>query len=408
MPIFAYKAKEGPSKIIDGQIEATSADNAVSKIIQLGLAPIDITEKEVSDSPQKASLKPTLQFSRRVSLNDISIFTRQLCDLVDAAVPILRALEIVSQQTQRPQMKEIVEELFSHVQDGGALSEALAQHSGVFSELYINMVKTAEVSGQMEVVMARLAEHLEKEQETISKIRQSLAYPMMILLVGFLTVFVLLSFVVPRLSVMFEDFDQTLPAVTMILMGISSFFAHYWWVMIMMMITAGLYFKRWISTEVGRFKYDRFKLRVPLLGDFIKIVETGRLSRTLGTLIESGVVITTALNSVWATIINVVLRDEMRQVAEEVKNGESLKTALRGCSFFPEMATNMISVGEETGKLERGFYKVADTYERQSDRIMKTLISLLGPIVLVIIVSIVGFVVIAMILPILQMNTLIS
>lgn len=413
MPKFTYKAKEGPGKIVDGVINADSIELAIAKITQLGLTPIDIQisaqkKNAGSDFQDKKVQLFSLAFLQNSKLSDLVIFTRQMSDLVDAAVPILRSLQIVSQQTQHKKLKAIVKNMYNLVQDGGSFSDALAHYPEIFSQLYVNMIRTGEVSGNLDIVLVRLADYLEKEQETRSKIRSSLAYPAFVLLVGVATMFVLLSFVIPRLSVMFEDLDQALPLPTLILISVSDFFAHFWWVILIAGIFGGYYFRLWLETEKGKFWLDTTCLKIPVLGKYLQIVEVGRFARTLGTLVESGVLITTALNSVWATIENSLLRREIKKVSEEVTNGASLKVALKHCTFFPETAVNMMSVGEETGKLDKGLFKIADAFERQADQSTKTLISLLGPVVLVFIVGIVGFVVIAMLLPIFKMNMLIE
>lgn len=410
MPTFKYKAKKGPDEITEGFVEAAHQHIAVNKVIQLGLTPIDVILSEVSTNKQasKSRMKPAVSLLKRISRNDISLFTRQISDLVDASVPILRSLQIVSRQTKNPHFKSRIDAMYNFVKDGGSFSLALAQHADIFSTLYINMVKTGEVGGQQEKVLTRLADFLEKEQESHSKIKSSLAYPALILAVGFLTIFVLLTFVIPRLSIMFDDLGQELPLPTIILMNVSWFFSKYWWLMISFFIVSGIYFKKWVNSPTGRVQFDQFKLKIPFFGHFTKIVEVSRFSRTLGTLVENGVAITTALNSVWAIIENRVLQEEVKQISQDVTNGSSLNEALRKGTFFPEMAMNMISVGEETGRLDRGLYKIADNLEREVDETVKTMISLLGPLVLVVIVTIVGFVVIAMLLPIFQMNLLIQ
>jgi len=409
MPKYKYKAKQGPSKILEGIVEADSIDAAIGKVMQSGAIPIDVVEA-TSSSKEKKTKKSILSFfnSRKIKPMDVVSFTRQMSDLVDASVPMLRALQIVHGQTSNQALEVIVKEMYKFVQDGGSFSEALSHHPKVFSQLYRNMIRTGEVGGNLEKVLMRLADYLEKEQETRSKIKSSLAYPILILLVGILTIFVLLTFVIPRLTVMFEDLGQALPLPTVILVNTSSFFASYWWLMVLAVFLIVVYYKKWTSTENGRSYVDTIKLKTPLLGEFIKVAEIGRFSRTLATLVESGVAITTALRSVWATVENKIIREEIKQVADEVTNGASLKVALNKCDFFPDVAVNMISVGEETGRLDRGLYKIADTFERQSDQAVKTMISLLGPLVLVGIVSIVGMVVIAMLLPIFQMNLLIQ
>ncbi len=408
MPQFQYSAKEGPHKVVHNVLSAESYDQAVKKIMQLGLVPLEITIAQKTEAPPKKSIliSPKAFFSR-VRLVDLTTLTRQISDLIEASVPILRTLQLVSSQTQNPRLKQILEETTASVRDGLSFSSALSRYPEVFSPLYINMVKTGEVSGKLNLVMNRLADYLEKERETRGKVMASLAYPILIMSVGAVTIFVLLTFVIPRLSVMFEDFDQKLPLITILLVNISGVFAKFWWIMVVVFVGGGLYLNRYIHTTMGKEQWDRFLLSVPFLKDFLQTVEVGRFSRTLGTLVENGVPITLALNSVMHTVDNLVFKEEVKKIADEVTNGRSLRSSLKNSRFFPERVINMISVGEETGQLSKGLNKVAETFEREADQIVKTIVSLLGPIVLVIIVSIIGCVVIALLLPILQMNTIV-
>lgn len=410
MPTFTYKAKQGPLKIVDGRVEANSLDNAIAKITELGYVPLDVFQStgQRENVEAKKIIKPLSRLWKKVSPKDKVFFTREISDLVEASVPILKSLQIVSRQTQNIYFRGVIEEMALAVKDGGSLSDALAKYPDIFSSFYVNLVKTGEVSGKLKIVLNRLSDYLEKEMETLNKIKSSLAYPLFILGVGVVTVFVLLTFVIPRLSVMFDELNQALPLPTQIMINLSMFFANFWWLIIGACILMGIYLKEYFSSLKGRLWLDRFQLKLPFFGEFIKTIEIGRFARTMATLVEGGVVITTALNSVWATINNLVLKAEIKKVSESVSNGSSLRAALTQCVFFPEMAVNMIAVGEETGRLEKGFYKIADTFERQSDETMKAMVSLLGPIVLVLIVSMVGFVVVAMLLPIFQMNTIIQ
>ena len=410
MAQFYYKAKQGPSKVVDGTFEADTKESAIGKIVQMGLVPVEISESV--PRPKKEDRKKHTgmhwDFSKAVKLPDLVQFTRQMSDLMGASVPILRSLQITGDQTSNLYLKETIEAMNLVVRDGGSLSEALTRYPKIFSPLYVNMVKTGEVAGQLELVLNRLADYLEKEQDTRNKIRSSLAYPLFILGVGVITVLILLTFVIPRLSLMFEDLDQALPLPTVILMNMSGFLARWWWLLLLVVGGAVFFFKEWLRSPQGRIRFDLFVLKLPFIGNFIKIVEIGRFARTLGTLIESGVVITSALRAVWAIIENSILREEVKRIAEDVAAGSSLKIALKKGSFFPNMAVNMIAVGEESGRLEKGLYKIAESYERQADETSKTILSLLGPIFLVFIVSMVGMVVIAMLLPIFKMNLLIK
>ena len=418
MTKFFYKAKSGPAKIVDGFIEAQTKSAAIREIVTMGLTPLDVVLASQGPVPARAQSKSAhavlknfhfpFSAARSVSTRDIVFFTRQLCDLVAASVPLLRILQIISRQTRRPYFRNISEQMYLFVQNGGSLSGALAQHPAAFSAFYVNMVKTGEVGGQLDKVLQRLADHLEKEYETRGKIRSSLAYPAFVLGVGVLTVFVLLTFVIPRLSVMFEDLDQALPLPTLVLMHLSGFFARYWWLLIAIFVIIKIYWDQWTRSTQGKFWRDGFLLKIPLLGEFVRDAEIGRFARTLGTLLESGVPLTTALNAIHPTIDNLIMRDEIKKVSKAVTEGQALKSALGRCPFFPEMVIDMVGVGEESGRLEKGLYKIAATLERQTDQTVTVIMSLLGPVVLMVIVSLVGFAVIAMLLPIFRMNLLIQ
>ena len=413
MPKFFYKAKQGPQRIVDGVIDADNLTSAIHKIVGLKLTPLDVGLEPFIESKEAKKSSPVMsrlsfRFGSRVSQADVVLFTRQMSDLVDASVPILRSLQIVSNQSQNLFFKDVAVKMAAAVKDGGSFSDALAQHPQAFSNIYVNMVRAGEVSGQLEVILLRLADYLEEDMETRNKIKSGLAYPSLILIVGFVTVFVLLTFVIPRLSTMFDDLNQSLPLPTIILVNLSGFLARYWWLIIGVIIFIVMSIQRNLKTERGRRRYDEMVLKVPLLGEYIKIIEVGRFARTLGTLLQSGVVITTALKSVYAVAENSVVRDVIKKIADDVANGASLANAMRQSGFFPEMAVNMVAVGEETGRLERGLHKIAHTFEQQSSRITKVMVELLGPLVLVGIVSIVGFVVVAMLLPIFKMNLIVQ
>lgn len=410
MNTFTYKAKQGPRNIVQGTIEAENKDMAIRKVSQLGYTPINVSLAPPQSKSRKRKTERPAAISaglNKVRPKDIVVFTRQLSDLVDASVPILRAMSIIRRQTDQPHLKELYQNIYAVLENGGSLSHALRGRPKLFSTFYVELVRTGEASGQLAMILDRLANYLEKEQEVQGRVLASLAYPFLVLLVGIATVFVLLTWVIPRITVMFEDMGQELPAVTLALIGMSDFFAGYWW--LMLMAVTGLVFggMAFANTPQGANAIDEFKLRLPFLGGFIRDVELSRVCRTLGSLIESNLDITSALNSARTTVQNICLSQEFSQVPAEVSQGVPVNKALQKCSFFPEMAINIISIGEETGHLERGFYKVAHTYERQVDDAMKAMVSLISPAVLMIVVGIVGFMVVAMIYPILSMNTLI-
>lgn len=423
MPAFRYRAKGGPDQVVNGVVESPNLDNAIVQIIQRGLTPIDVTPLtavETSGGGPEAqatvarSLSPLRTGRRwfasahhlRAAPQQILLLTRQISDMVGASVPLLRALQIVSRQMKDPSWRDVVEDISRFVQNGGSLSGALARHQGLFSPFYVNMVRTGETGGHLDKVMERLAGHLERDYEIRGRVRSSLIYPLLILAVGILTVAVLFTFVIPRLSLMFDDLDQELPLPTLAVMRVSSFFASHWWWLLGLAILGGMRARRWVSSEKGRLWFDGLKLRTPFLGEFIKAVETGGLARTLGTLLENGVPMTAALEAAHPTVNNAVLRKAIRDISHAVSEGSTLTAALQKNALFPEMAASMVAVGEEAGRLEESLFKMAETLERQSDQMGQMMLALLGPAVLICIVVIVGFAVIAMLLPILRMNVL--
>ncbi len=402
---FTYKAKQGPQKIVEGVIEAETAERAVAKILERGLTPLDVRCGGEPSSPERqTAFKLRFSPTRRVPAGEIVLFTRQISDLLSAGVPILRALQIIEHQIKHPVLKEHVLRMIAVVKDGGAFSAALARCGDVFPLMYVNMVRSGEVAGNLDVVMSRLADFTEKDQEVKSQIATSLMYPALILFIGGVTVFVLMTWVIPKITVIFEDLNQTLPLPTVILMKISGFFVRFWWMVLGAGAAGAFYGKQFCATPKGKGWRDGVTLKIPLLGDFITDAQLGRFARTLGTLLESGVDIITALESVGLVMDNAVLKEEVRQVALQVRDGQSLTGAVKGRHHFPETVVSMIAVGEESGQMEQGLYKLADYHERRSRRFMKRISALIEPLLILGLGAVVFFVVMAMLMPIFQMN----
>ncbi len=409
MPQYSYKAKHGPTKIVEGVLEADNLDSAIIKVMRLGYTPLDVKEAALKRNQIfSADVKPSFGFSKKVKHTEINLFTRQLCDLVEAEVPLLKSLNLILNQTQNLNFKNIVDQIQNFVKDGGTLSEGLAKHPDIFPPLYVNMIRSGEMSGNLAIVLNRLAEFSDKDLETRNKINSSLAYPLFILLVGIGTIFVLLTFVIPRLSVIFEDLGESLPLPTLILVNLSGFCARFGVFIIIALLAVFFYLREIFRSPKGRLWLDNLKLKIPILQQFIIQVEVGRFARTLGTLLESGVMIVPALNLVRDVLGNEILKQDVKKVAGRVANGDSLSVALKESQYIPEMALNMVAVGEQTGRLEQGFYKLADSYERQAEQSTRILTSLIGPMALVLIVLAVGFLVMAMLLPLFKMNLIIK
>ncbi len=403
MPQFVYKAKQGPRNIVTGHIQADTLGQAISKLIEAGQMPLEVTAQARS-AVAVGFARQTFKVPRPALFQ----FTRQLADLLDAGIPLIRCMELCTRQRQFPGMVKVVDSMVVHLRRGESLSSALGKHPEVFSPLYIHVVKAAESSGQVPTVLNHLAQFLEYDMQMRKKIQASLLYPAIVLLVGMLTIFVLLSFVLPRLTVMFEDFDTALPLATQVVIGVSQFFAHFWWLMVGVVIAAVVWSRNFLSTPQGRAWADAAVLKVPLLKIFIENAQLSRFARTLGMLLESGVPVVQALESVVEVVDNSVLQEEVRRIAVKVKGGMSMTQAIRASPFFPDVAVDLIAVGQETGRMEKGLHKLAVGCERSTQEISETFITILGPGVLVLVVGIVGFMIVAMLLPMFQMNRIIN
>jgi len=405
MAQYSYKAKSGPKDIVSGFIEADTLNEAVTKLTNTGKMPIDV----------KLQVKVVLpvdlintESKTKISQVALYQFTRQLADLLEAGIPLARCMELLSRQRQFPQLVGLIETMSELLQKGGSLSFALSKYPKIFSPLYIHTVKAAEASGQLPLVLNRLAQFLEADMLMQSKAKSSLLYPAIIFLVGVLTLFVLLSFVLPRLTLMFEDFDAQLPLATRIVVAVSQIFAQFWWLILGVFIGGFFWGRSFINTTNGKATLDRITLKIPLLKSFIENTQLSRFARTLGMLLESGVPIVTALESVTQVVDNSALQEEVRKMTLKVKSGMSLTQAIKASALFPEMAVDLIAVGQESGKLEKGLYKLAANCERSSQELAQAFVTILGPAVLVIVVGIIGFMIIAMLLPMFQMNMIIN
>ncbi len=408
MPPFTYTAKQGPQKMVEGTVQADNYDQAVLKIMKLGITPIDVWSDGATHPPRKRILHRSTLFIKRIPSSAIRLLIRQLADLTDAGVPILQSLRMILKHTKHPALKPMVEKIYDTVKDGGNLSGALAQFPESFPRLYVNMIKSGEISGNLEVILNRLAEYIDKEHQTRSQIQSSLFYPAFMLAVGAIILFGLFTWVIPRLTTLFEDMGDALPLPTKILMGLSQVLSQFWWAVILLVTVIGIYFKQMVNTSKGRLALDRFKLKLPVFGDFFYDVEMSRFARTLGTLLGSGVVILTALDAVCAVMDNEIFRKEIERATQDVAGGGSLSSALRSSAFFREVDINMLAVGEASGHPQKSLNKLADHYERQTQRTVKTMLSLIEPLLILFLGGILGFVVIAMLLPIFKMNLIFS
>jgi len=404
MPKYAYKAKKGPRDVVEGTVDAETYGGAVDKLSKMGYYPISVEEEGPSDTRKDRSL---FSGKKRVRPAELSEFTRQISELLASGVPLLQGLRILNQQTANKRFQFIIQDLTKTIRDGGTLSDGLLRHPGLFSSLYINITRAGELGGKLEYALSRLADFMDKEEDMRSRVQQAMAYPALMCAVGFITIFLLMTIVIPRLVVMFEDIGQALPTPTLILVGISNFSARFWWLILLAVGIAIFLIKRSAATAEGRLKVDTFKLGLPMYGPLMRKIEIARLSRTLATLLDSGIPILQALDAVISTVQNEVIKNELKKARQQVKDGASLGKSLSGTIQIPPYVINMITVGEESGQLEKVLYRIAISYETQTDKAVRLLMTLLEPVLILTMGLIVGFIVVSMLLPIFQFNIMI-
>lgn len=417
MPRFAYKAKEGPGQWVDGVLDAANEAEAVDELIRRGFTPVEVVREgqgrifsrpRSAKTPAEGAARPSgfSMFHRVSGAMKASLF-RQLGDLVEAGVPILQALKIIERQTASTHLRQVVAELTHYVEDGESLSAAMTRFPDVFPAVDHQVVYAGEISGTLQSALLRLAEYSEREEEMKGQVLTALLYPAFVLVVGMLAVFVLLGWVIPQMSLVFEEWDSQLPWPTRLLMGMSHAVNRFGLMALGLLAAGILYFSRFGSRPEGRLWLDTRKLRLPLVGRFIRLSEMTKFLRTLAALLESGVVIVTALDAAGRVLDNQVFREAIAGVRKAVADGENLSTAMRATGLFPENVVSMLAVGEETGRPADALVKVVRQYEREVEQMVKGFLSLLGPALILIIGLAVAFIVTSLLLPLWQMNMVI-
>lgn len=401
MPTYTYTAKSEPTKIIQGDIESESEQEVINKLTKIGLFPLSVKANDFSLDRQGAWRFQSL------SHKEIVLFTRQLSTLIDSGINILNGLDIITNQTHNKYLKAILRDITSKIKDGKSLSNSMGSHPYLFSDLYSSMIRIGETSGNLNKTLKRMADFLEEQQEFKDSLRASLTYPFFVFTVGILTVIVLLLFVIPRLVTMFEDMGQVLPLPTRILISTSDFLRSYWWFIFITIFILIFFMRRSYKTPQGKISWDGFKLKLLIFGQIILKTEISRLMRTLSLLLSSGMPITPALDISVSIVGNEILKSDVRKFKEQIAGGSSLSASLKSSRLFPEFVTNIISVGEEIGSLEKSLLRIAEDYEREVDRKLKTLTRLLEPVIILVMGLIVGFIVLSMLLPIFQINLIV-
>lgn len=413
---FLYKAKKGPTEVVEGEFDAENEEAALGKISAWGLIPIKIYPASAAPAQAEASAasaapSETQAFSgarTKVSVpyKDINIFTRQFAILLKASVPLLRIFEILQTQSRNPKFRSVLKDIQDSLRQGTGLSDALGQYPRIFSQVYISMVHAGEVSGTLDQVLIRLSEFAERDAETRSRVKSAFVYPLFLAGMGVLTVFVLLTFVMPRMITLFGDLGTQLPAPTRIVIAVSHFCQSYWIAMagVIALIVVSLRMNG-LSGPQKRV-LDRWSIKFPVLGGLLEKSETAKFLRSLELLYEHGIPLYQAVSVANKTVSNLVVREELDKVPARLEGGATLAKSLEEVPYISKFVTHMVAVGEESGQLGAAVRETASFYEQETNQVIKVATSMLEPLMILGIGIAVGFIVIAMLLPIFEIHVL--
>ncbi len=408
MPIYEYLALDKAGRKIKGVVDAASAVAARQKLRDSSIFPVELNETGSKNRDKTAQAGMGGLFGK-VRLSDVSIMTRQLATLLGAGLPLVPSLATLVSQTTHPQLKKTLARIKEEVNEGNSLTAGMSLFPQIFSPFYINMVKAGEASGMVNLVLERLADFNENQQALRAKIRSALAYPMIMFFIGALVIFFLVTFVVPNITQIFEEMHQTLPMVTLLLIAVSSFLKSFWWLLAGLIVIAFLTVKyTLLRTERGKYLWDKIKFKAPLIGVLNQKIAVARFSRTLGTLLQSGVPLLPSLEIVANVVNNRLMADAIRQAAKDVEEGQSLSLPLKKNKLFPPLASEMIAVGEQSGTVEIMLQRIADAFETETSASIMTMTSLLEPLMILVMGFLVGFIVVSVLLPIFEMNQLVK
>jgi type II secretory pathway component PulF len=403
---FAYEAKSGPHQIVRGELEAENERAAVEQLTAKGLFLTSIRPAKQSVYPTPISKSSAA--SSKVSAKNLSLFTTQMSDLLGAGLTVVKSLDIITTQTNHARLKEIVGRIRDSVKEGKSFSASLAAFPSLFNSFYINMVRAGETGGTLGEVFEHLSATIDKELELRRKVLQSLAYPLFVAGFGAVTIFGILTFLIPKISEIFEESRQSLPIITRAVLGVSLLFQEFWWIVIGALIVFFFIFRQ--GLRQGRFnqQISNFIWRVPLFGDMSQKEDLSRLTRSLAMLLKNGVSILEALSVSKDIVRNGTLSAEVRRIQEEVSHGSSLSQSFSRSSLFPPLMVNLTAIGEETGALDRSLLRVADVYDKEVDGLSKTITTLLGPVMILIVGLFIFILLLSVLLPIFQINLLVQ
>lgn len=402
MPTFKYVAKNHEGKTVSGKIAADDKNAVITELRNRNLTIVKVDEEKAGLASKQYSFG-----KKKVKPDEIVIFTRQLATMVDAGIPILQGINALADQTAHPTFKETLTTIENDIKHGGSLHASFAKHPKVFSTLFINLVKVGETGGVLNEVLERISSYLEKSIRLTRKVKSALTYPIVVVSMASIITFILMVKVVPTFTAIYDSFDSELPPMTQLLITISDFLKGNTLGIIGGVIAAFFGIKQIHKNPKGARILDGFVLRMPVFGDLIRKVAISRFTRTLATLIQSGVPILESLDIVQKTIGNKVLEDVIKEVKDNVKEGESIAAPLERSGVFPTMVTRMISIGEKSGQMEKMLLKISEFYDDQVDAAVEGITSIIEPLIIGVLGIVIGFIVIALFLPVMRLTTLI-
>jgi type II secretory pathway component PulF len=399
MPYFKYRAKISADEIIEEKIEAQNRDEAIEKISAMGYFPVHVEE----DSTKEKYAPPRVS-SGKIKSSEVTIFTRQLATLIRSGIPILNALNIISEQFSNPAFKVLINRVHDEIKNGSNLSNVLTEYPRLFSPIYIALVHAGETTGNLPTVLSKITDYRRKQEELLSRVRAALAYPIFMAVVGIATVVFMLTFVMPKLMGIFVSMGQSLPLPTQILIAISLGIRKYWFPFLLAITLLYFLLRQHTKTKIGKITLSMFKLKFPVLGALILKTEIARFCGTLELLIKTGIPILQAIEVSVPILGNEIVKQQLLLSRKELEQGGSFGKSLKNSKLFPVFVSNLIIVGEESGKLDDALSEVAGAYEADIDESIKVMTSLLEPAMILVMGLIVGFIVISMLLPLFQIN----
>ena len=408
MAVYEYIALDAGGSRRKGIVDAGSMAAARQKLREAEVFPVEIVETADRKREETDARGGAIHLFRKVGLQELAVMTRQLATLIGAGLPLVPSLSALVTQIRHPLLKTTLARIKDEVNEGNSLTQSMSHFPEVFPPFYINMVRAGEASGTMDLVLDRLADFNESQQALRTKIRSALAYPFFMFFIGSGVLFFLVTFVVPNITNIFREMHQTLPGITVFLIVVSGFLKTFWWIIALIVLAAIVGLRYAVQkTEQGRYQWDRLKLKIPLLGGLNGKIAVARFSRTLGTLLQNGVPLLAALEIAKNVVNNTLLAEQISVVAKAVEEGQSLSAPLSKNGFFPPIAVEMMTVGEQSGKMEEMLFRIADAYEREVEASVLMVTSLLEPAMILVMGAVVGFIVVSILLPLFEMNQLV-